>query len=63
MIAEGKENVTSFSVDATDKHVYHKGAGASNATGSGLRLGKSGGKGKITFNLKYCISCAGRKSP
>ena len=51
MISDGDENVKSFVVDGTDKYVYHKGAGASNATGSGLRLGKSGGKGKITFNL------------
>ena len=56
MIAEGSENVMSFSVDATDKYVYHKGVGASNATGSGLRLGKSGAKGKITFNLSEQIS-------
>ena len=51
MISDGDENVKSFVVDGTDKYVYHKGAGASNATGSGLRLGKSRGKGKITFNL------------
>lgn len=51
MISDGDENVKSFVVDGTDKYVYHKGAGASNAKGSGLRLGKSGGKGKITFNL------------
>ena len=56
MIKDGTENVVSFSIDATDKYVYHKGAGASNATGSGLRLGKSGGKGKITFNLSEQIS-------
>ena len=56
MIADGTENVVSFSIDATDKYVYHKGAGVSNATGSGLRLGKSGGKGKITFNLSEQIS-------
>ncbi len=58
MIAEGSENVISFSVDATDKFVYHKGAGTSNNTGSGLRLGKSNGKGKITFNLSNTISTA-----
>lgn len=58
MIESGSENVSSFSIDATDKYVYHKGAGTSNNTGSGLRLGKSDGKGKITFNLSNTISTA-----
>ena len=58
MIESGSENVSSFSIDATDIYVYHKGAGTSNNTGSGLRLGKNGGKGKITFNLSNTISTA-----